>query len=108
VSIFDPIGHQAIRRDELSATAPARASIRACAPTGRLHLGNYYGARKNWVTSAIRDECSLRCRWHNSHHRLRRHVEAAWCKSMTSHRLAGGRTESGVATPVIQFMSRAR
>jgi tryptophanyl-tRNA synthetase len=41
----------------LSATAPARRVLSGMRPTGRLHLGNYYGALKNWVTLQYEYEC---------------------------------------------------
>jgi tryptophanyl-tRNA synthetase len=44
-------------RDELSATAPARRVLSGMRPTGRLHLGNYYGALKNWVNLQYEYEC---------------------------------------------------
>jgi tryptophanyl-tRNA synthetase len=41
----------------LSATAPARRVLSGMRPTGRLHLGNYYGALKNWVNLQYEYEC---------------------------------------------------
>ena len=41
----------------MSATAPARRVLSGMRPTGRLHLGNYYGALKNWVTLQYEYEC---------------------------------------------------
>lgn len=41
----------------MSATAPARRVLSGMRPTGRLHLGNYYGALKNWVNLQYEYEC---------------------------------------------------
>jgi tryptophanyl-tRNA synthetase len=49
-----PTGHS---RDELSATAPGRRVLSGMRPTGRLHLGNYHGALKNWVNLQYEYEC---------------------------------------------------
>jgi len=41
----------------LSAVAPARRVLSGMRPTGRLHLGNYHGALKNWIGLQYEYEC---------------------------------------------------
>jgi tryptophanyl-tRNA synthetase len=41
----------------VSATAPARRVLSGMRPTGRLHLGNYHGALRNWVDLQYQYEC---------------------------------------------------
>ena len=41
----------------MSATAPVRRVLSGMRPTGRLHLGNYHGALRNWVELQYQYEC---------------------------------------------------
>jgi tryptophanyl-tRNA synthetase len=41
----------------VSATAPVRRVLSGMRPTGRLHLGNYHGALRNWVDLQYQYEC---------------------------------------------------
>jgi tryptophanyl-tRNA synthetase len=43
--------------DRLSSNAPARRVLSGMRPTGRLHLGNYHGALRNWVELQYQYEC---------------------------------------------------
>ena len=41
----------------MSATASGGRVLSGMRPTGRLHLGNYHGALRNWVQLQYRHEC---------------------------------------------------
>ncbi|HYC08682.1 MAG TPA: tryptophan--tRNA ligase [Steroidobacteraceae bacterium] len=44
-------------RIHVSSPAPARRVLSGMRPTGRLHLGNYHGALRNWVELQYQYEC---------------------------------------------------
>ena len=52
-----PRARDAAAGTHVSSPAPARRVLSGMRPTGRLHLGNYHGALRNWVELQYQYEC---------------------------------------------------